>query len=111
MSTPDQVRFGAFEFDFNAQELRRNGVPVRLQPQPVQVLALLLSKPGHLVTRNELREIWQGRFVEFDPGLNFSIGQVRKALGDSADSPSWIETVPRRGYRFIGSVATGAVLT
>ena len=87
------VRFDVFEFDIDRLVLRRDGVPIHLQPQPSQVLALLVTDPGHLVTRDELQTtVWTGRVVEFDAGLNFAIGQIRKALGDSADSPGFIET-------------------
>ena len=100
------VRFGAFEFDLDRLVLRQDVSPVRLQPQPSRVLALLLAQPGRLVTREELQEtVWAGRVVEFDAGLNFSIRQIRKVLGDNAGDPEFIETVPRRGYRFIASVS------
>lgn len=101
-------RFGEFEFDFDEMVLRQNGEPVALQPQPTQVLALLLERPGRLVSRDELKSrVWDDRIVEFDTGLNFSISQVRRALGDSATHPDYVETVPRRGYRFVAPVAPG----
>ena len=101
------IRFGLFELDPASGDLRREGRPVRLQPQPARVLALLASRPGEVVTREELRrQIWSdGTFVDFERGLNFCIAQIRSALQDSADSPRFIETLPRRGYRFIAPVA------
>ena len=101
------IRFGLFELDPASGDLRREGRPVRLQPQPARVLALLVSRPGEVVTREELRrQIWSdGTFVDFERGLNFCIAQIRSALQDSADSPRFIETLPRRGYRFIAPVA------
>ena len=101
------IRFGLFELDPASGDLRREGRPVRLQPQPARVLALLVSRPGEVVTREELRrQIWSdGTFVDFERGLNFCIAQIRSALQDSADSPRFIETLPRCGYRFIAPVA------
>ena len=100
------MRFGLFEFDAAAGLLSREGVPVRLQPQPARVLALLLARAGEVVTRDDLRrQVWNdGTFVDFERGLNFCIAQIRSALGDAADSPRFIETLPRRGYRFIAPV-------
>jgi TolB-like protein/DNA-binding winged helix-turn-helix (wHTH) protein len=96
-------RFGLFEFDPASGGLRRDGRAVRLQPQPARMLAVLVSRAGELVTRDELRQALWGpqTFVEFDRALNFCAGQVRAALGDAAASPRYIETVPKRGYRFI----------
>lgn len=96
-------RFGVFELDEETGELRKQGRVVRLQPQPVKLLGLLLERPGHLVTRDEVRQrLWGAdTFVDFDQSLNFCIKQIRAALGDDADSPRFVETVPRRGYRFI----------
>ena len=101
------IRFGLFELDSASGDLRREGRLVRLQPQPARVLALLASRPGEVVTREELRrQIWSdGTFVDFERGLNFCIAQIRSALQDSADSPRFIETLPRRGYRFIAPVS------
>ncbi len=101
-----RARFGLFEFDAAAGELTREGVPVRLQPQPARVLAILVAHAGEVVTRDTLRqEVWNdGTFVDFERGLNFCIAQIRSAVGDSADSPRFIETLPRRGYRFIAPV-------
>jgi DNA-binding winged helix-turn-helix (wHTH) protein len=97
------VRFGMFEVDLRNGELRKGGVLVKLQQQPFKVLALLVERPGDIVTREELRcRIWGGdTFVDFDQGLNFCIKQIRAALGDQADTPRYVETLPRRGYRFI----------
>ena len=100
------VRFGVFDLDLDTGELRKGGLKARLQEQPFQVLALLVARPGELVTREELRErLWPGdTFVEFDQNLNSVIKKLREALGDGADSPRFIETLPRRGYRFIAPV-------
>jgi tetratricopeptide (TPR) repeat protein len=97
------VRFGVYEIDLEAGELRKSGRKVSLQEQPFQVLGLLLDHPGKLVTREELqRQLWPAdTFVDFDLGLNTAIKKIRAALGDSADNPKFIETLPKRGYRFI----------
>lgn len=97
------VSFGAFEVDLRTPELRRNGDRIKLQEQPFQVLSMLLEHPGDLVTREELRQrLWSAEtFVDFDVGLNTAIMKLRDALGDSAEHPTYIETIPRRGYRFI----------
>ncbi|HJR58923.1 MAG TPA: winged helix-turn-helix domain-containing protein [Vicinamibacterales bacterium] len=101
----ERVRFGMFDFLPSTGELRRGSVPVRLQAQPARVLAALVARPGEIVTRETLqREIWPDTHVDFERGLNFCIAQVRSALGDSADSPRFIETVPKHGYRFIAPV-------
>lgn len=100
------LRFGVFELDTGAGELRKAGLLVRLQPQPLKVLAMLASRSGQVVSREDLkRSIWgEETFVDFERGLNFCIGQVRTALGDAADSSRFIQTLPRRGYRFIAPV-------
>jgi DNA-binding winged helix-turn-helix (wHTH) protein/TolB-like protein len=100
------MRFGRFEFDPGEGALTRDGVAIKLQPQPARVLALLVERAGQLVTREELRQrIWGTEtFVDFERGLNFCISQIRFALGDSAGTPQYIETVPRRGYRFIAAI-------
>jgi len=105
-----RLRFGQFDFDPRDGALWRDGRVVRLQPQPARVLALLTARAGEIVTRDELRhEVWgDGTFVDFERGLNFCIAQIRGALGDSADSPRFVETLPRRGYRFIAPVTTVA---
>jgi Tol biopolymer transport system component/DNA-binding winged helix-turn-helix (wHTH) protein len=103
-------RFGVFELDLRAGELRRQGAKVKLQEQPFQVLAQLLEKPGEVVTREELRSrLWPAdTFVDFDHSLNAAIRRLRDALGDSADNPRFVETVARRGYRFLAPVASGS---
>jgi DNA-binding winged helix-turn-helix (wHTH) protein len=100
------VRFGVFELDLVTGELRRKGIKVRLQEQPFRVLALLVSRPGELVTREELRAaLWPDAvFVDFDHGLNKAVAKIRRALGDLADSSHYVETLERRGYRFIAPV-------
>ena len=106
-STPlGVVRFGIFELDLQSGELRKAGVRIGLQEQPLQVLTLLLERPGDLVTREQLRQrLWPGgTFVDFDHGLNAVINRLRDTLGDSAETPRFIETLPRRGYRFVGAV-------
>jgi TolB-like protein/DNA-binding winged helix-turn-helix (wHTH) protein/Tfp pilus assembly protein PilF len=107
--TQNTVRFGLFELDLRTRQLTKNGVKIRLPQQPIQVLSLLLERPGEIVTREELRRrLWPSDvFVDFDHGLNKSIQKLRDALGDSAASPRYIETIPRIGYRFIG-LANGA---
>ena len=106
------VRFGVFELDLNAGELRKAGTRVNLPDQPFQVLKALLDRPGELVTREELRQrLWRAEtFVDFDQGLNAAVRRLRDALGDSADVPRFVETLPRRGYRFIAPVAGPAVV-
>jgi DNA-binding winged helix-turn-helix (wHTH) protein len=100
-----RLRFGVFEVDLRAGELTKRGRRIRLQEQPFQVLAMLLGKPGELVTREELREkIWGQTIVDFDHGLNKAINKIREALGDSAENPRFVETVARRGYRFLADV-------
>src|ERR1041384_1156651 len=100
------VRFGIFEADLQTGELRKNGVKVPLQGQPFQVCAYLLEHAGELVTREELRQrVWPGdTFVDFEQALNTAIGKIRVALEDEADNPRFVQTLPRRGYRFIGPV-------
>jgi len=102
----EQLRFGVFELDLRAGELRKHGLLVRLQEQPFQVLAMLLEQPGEVVTREELqKKLWPANtFVDFDHGLNKAISKIRDALGDSAESPRFVETVARRGYRFLAEV-------
>jgi TolB-like protein/Flp pilus assembly protein TadD len=101
-----QVRFGPFEFDPRSLDLRRSGRPIRLAPQPAHVLGTLLARPGEMVTREELRqELWShDTFVDFEAGLNYCLGRLRAVLGDDARKPTFIETLPRRGYRFIAPV-------
>ncbi|HEY2512856.1 MAG TPA: winged helix-turn-helix domain-containing protein [Polyangiaceae bacterium] len=102
----DAVRFGPFEANLRTLELFRDGAPVKLQPQPFRVLAALVRRRGELVTREELRrEVWgEHTAVDFEHGLNFCVKQVRLALGDNAEKPAYVETLPKRGYRFIGAL-------
>jgi TolB-like protein/DNA-binding winged helix-turn-helix (wHTH) protein len=102
------VRFGIFEVDLNAAELRKGGVKIKVHGQPFEVLTQLLARPGEVVPREELRQrLWPAEtFVDFDHGLNTAINRLREALGDSAENPRFIETVPRRGYRFVAPVET-----
>jgi TolB-like protein/DNA-binding winged helix-turn-helix (wHTH) protein/Flp pilus assembly protein TadD len=111
MSTPAPtsnriIRFGAFEADLRTGELRKHGTRIKLQDQPFQVLVMLLDHPGELITREEIqRKLWPAdTFVDFDHSLNTAIRRLRDALSDSADTPRFVETLPRRGYRFIGQV-------
>src|SRR4026209_296120 len=105
------LRFSSFELDLPSGELRKAGVLVGLQEQSLKVLTELLERPGDLVTREELRQrLWpNGTFVDFEHSLNAVINRLREALGDSADSPRFIQTVPRRGYRFIAPVEGAGV--
>src|SRR5262245_16100734 len=105
-----RVQFSPFLVDFRAGELFKNGRRIRLQGQPLQVLALLVEKPGEVVTREHLRQkLWpEDTFVDFDHGLNSAINRLREALNDSAGEPRFIETLPRRGYRFIAKVQIDA---
>src|SRR2546425_12595276 len=104
--SPTILRFGVFEVDLRAGEVRKQGTRIRLQEQPFHVLTLLLQRPGEVVTREELRaQLWPSdTFVDFENGLNTSINKLREALGDSADNPRFIETLPRGGDRFIARV-------
>jgi eukaryotic-like serine/threonine-protein kinase len=106
-----RTRFGAFEVDLRSGELHKHGIRLKLQDQPFQVLVLLLEHPGDVVTREELRQkLWSAdTFVDFDTGLNSAIKKLRDVLGDSAEEPRYIETLPRRGYRFIAPVENGAL--
>jgi len=106
MAEKKTITFGVFELDLNAGQLRKSGMRLRLQGQPLQVLALLLERAGDVVTREELRQsLWSSdTFVDFDHSLNTAINKLRDALGDSASSPRYIETLARRGYRFIAPV-------
>src|SRR5215510_602444 len=102
------IRFGIFEVELQAGELRRQGFKVKLQEQPFQVLVMLLERPGEVVTRDELKRcLWPSdTYVDFEGGLNRAINKLREALGDDADSPRFIKTLPRRGYRFLAPVET-----
>jgi DNA-binding winged helix-turn-helix (wHTH) protein len=110
-STGHQIRrFGPFELDLDAGEVRQNGNRLKLQPQPFKLLVLLTSRPGSLIRREEIRtELWpEGTFVDFDQSVNFAVKQIRDAFGDSANQPVYLETVPRQGYRFIAPVDSGS---
>jgi DNA-binding winged helix-turn-helix (wHTH) protein/TolB-like protein len=100
-------RFGTFEFDSNSGELRKNGRAVALEPQPAKALALLLSKGGQIVGRDELRDaVWGAdTHVDFDRGIAYCISQIRTALGDTADNPRFVQTVPKRGFKFIAPLS------
>jgi TolB-like protein/DNA-binding winged helix-turn-helix (wHTH) protein len=103
--SPPKMKFGVFEADLRAGELTKLGKRVRLQEQPFQLLVMLLEKPGVLVTREELHlKLWPETTVDFDHGLNKAISKIREALGDSAENPRFIETVARRGYKFLADV-------
>lgn len=115
MGNPEEansiVRFQGFELNLQSGELRRDGSRVKLQDQPFKVLVALLQRPGEIVTREELRRlIWaQENIGDFDHAINLAIAKLRSSLGDSADVPHLIETLPRRGYRFIGTAAPDAI--
>jgi DNA-binding winged helix-turn-helix (wHTH) protein len=100
-------RFGSFEVDLRAGEVRKEGLKLRLQEQPFQVLAVLLGHAGDVVTREEMQKrLWsESTFVDFDHSLNIAINKIRETLGDSAEAPRFVETLPKHGYRFIASVA------
>src|ERR1700722_11564530 len=104
--SPRAIRFGVFELDLRSGELQKQGRKIRLEGQPGQVLMCLLENPGELVTRDELqRKLWpEDPLVNFEHGLNAAVKRLRQALSDSADNPRFIETLPRRGYRFIAPV-------
>lgn len=103
--SPRLIRFGTFELDLQSGELRKSGVKLRLTGLPFQVLAILLERPGAVVTREELQKrLWPDTFVDVDHSLNTSVNKIREVLGDSAESPRFVETLPRRGYRFIAPV-------
>src|SRR5262250_3143897 len=101
------VRFGAFEVDLEGRRLLKRGVPITLREQSFRVLAALMERPGEIVSREELRRrLWPSdTFVDFEVALNSAVSRLRDALGDSADSPSFIETIPKRGYRFVLPIA------
>jgi cholera toxin transcriptional activator len=105
-SAGKSLRFGIYEADLTTGELRKNGSLIQLQEQPFQILAMLLERPGELVTREELRsKLWPAdTFVDFDHSLNTAVNKIREALGDSASNPRFVQTVARRGYRFIAPV-------
>src|SRR5438270_7616567 len=102
-------RFGAFEINLQSGELRKKGMRLRLSGQPLQILAVLVERPGEVVTREELHsKLWPAdTFVDFDHGLNNAVARIREVLDDSSETPRYVETIPRRGYRFIAPVANG----
>jgi eukaryotic-like serine/threonine-protein kinase len=108
--TPPVIRFGAFELDAATSELRKADISLKIHPQPLRVLVLLAERPGQIVTREEIQHcLWgDNTFVDYERGINFCVNQIRGALGDNAESPRYIETLPRRGYRFIASVTLTA---
>src|SRR5262249_17817628 len=107
------LRFGPFEVNPQSGELRKSGIRIRLSGQPIRILLLLLERPGQIVSREELRQqIWgDGTFVDFEGELNAAINKLRRALSDSAENPCYVETIPGRGYRFIGVLAPLAPMT
>ena len=109
---PRTIRFGVFELDLKAGELRKQGLKIKLQEQPFQILVMLLERPGEVVTREEIQQkLWPAdTFVDFEHGINAAVKRLREALDDSADNPRFVETLPRRGYRFIAPVDVGAGL-
>ena len=109
--TPSTIRFGPFELSTETGELRKNGIRIKLFGQPIKVLTLLVTTPGHVVTREQLqRSLWPGdSFGDFERGLNAAVNRLRENLGDSATEPKYIETVPGRGYRFIANLESASV--
>ena len=103
---PRIVQFGIFELDLDARELRKSGVRIKLQEQPFQILSMLLERPGTVVTREELqKKLWPGEtFVDFDLSLNSAVKKLRQSLNDDSENPRFVETLYRRGYRFVGPV-------
>src|SRR3954452_7285081 len=111
MTEPQRLLFDEFEFHPGSGELFRARAAVSLQPQPAKVLEAIAGRAGEVVTREDIRQlVWGETFVDFDASLNFCIKQIRRALGDSATSPRYIETIPRRGYRFLRPVRSEAAL-
>src|SRR5215475_13881307 len=105
VGTSQLIRFDTFEVDLQAQEVRKAGLRLKLSGQPFQVLAILLARPGTVVTREELQKrLWPDTFVDVDHNLNTAINKIREALGDSSENPRFVETLPRRGYRFVAPV-------
>ena len=105
------LRFGVFELNLDLEEIRKNGTLLRLPPQPFKLLAMLASRSGQVVTRDEIQQqLWgSDTFIDFEQGVNKCIKQIRTVLGDNADNPLYIETIPRRGYRFLAPVRTKMV--
>jgi DNA-binding winged helix-turn-helix (wHTH) protein len=113
VTSPRTIQFGEYSIDLETSELRTNGNKFLLQEQSFQVLRTLLERPGELVTREELKnKLWsEGTFVDFDHSLNKAVNRLRSVLADSAETPRFIQTIPRRGYRFIGPVDLGGAVT
>ncbi|HEX6880859.1 MAG TPA: winged helix-turn-helix domain-containing protein, partial [Terriglobales bacterium] len=109
VSARQTVCFGPFELDLHSGELFKNGMRIKLQGQPIQILSILLEQPGKLVSREEISQrLWPtDTFVDFEHSLNTAVKKLRSALGDEAETPRYIETLPRRGYRFIGEITSG----
>jgi DNA-binding winged helix-turn-helix (wHTH) protein len=105
------LRFGVFELNLDLEEIRKNGTPLKLPPQPFQLLSLLASRSGQVVTREEIqKQLWgHDTFIDFEQGVNKCIKQIRTALSDNAENPLYLETIPRRGYRFLAPVRTKTV--
>src|SRR5262245_55780095 len=112
MDAERPVRFESFELDVRSRELRKGKDRIRLQEQPFEILRLMLERPGDVVTREELaRRLWpEGTFVDFEHSLNAAVKRLRAALGDDADNPRFVETLPRRGYRFIATLGGGTTV-
>jgi DNA-binding winged helix-turn-helix (wHTH) protein len=110
--TSQEIRFGEYVVDLRTGELRRNGAVLKLQPQPAKVLSILIGRPGQIVTRQELAEqVWGSEtYVDFEHGLNYAIRQIRSVLEDDPERPRFLETIPKRGYRFIAPVINHATL-
>ena len=110
-ATQKLLRFGVFELNLDSEELRKDGTPIKLAPQPFRLLALLASHAGQVVTREEIqKQIWgDDTFVDFEHGMNQCIKQIRGVLNDSADRPVYVETIPRRGYRFLAPVVSKTI--
>src|SRR5260370_39537311 len=108
-----KVNFGPFEYDDLTGDLSKYGTPLRLHGKPLQILSLLVNQPGQIITRDELqRHLWEGTtFVDFEQGLNSAVNKLRQTLGDSADQPRYVETLPGRGYRFIAPVRRASTTT
>src|SRR6516165_5872325 len=108
-----RVHFGPYELDAHAGELYKDGLKLKLQGHPIQILAMLLGRPGELITREEIQQkLWPSEsetFVDFEHGLNTAVRKLRQALGDEAETPQYIETLPRRGYRFVGAITSEGI--
>ena len=105
------LRFGVFELNLDLEEIRKNGTPMKLPPQPFKLLALLANRSGQVVTREEIQQrLWGSEtFIDFEQGVNKCIKQIRTALSDNADNPLYLETIPRHGYRFLAPVRTKTI--